>query len=48
MDETVPPIDDAEEGSAFLKRRAGDAKPADLLWFLDNAAKEPPEPADSL
>ncbi|MDP2260466.1 MAG: hypothetical protein Q8J89_12210 [Caulobacter sp.] len=35
-----------ETSSLFLKRRAGDAKPADLLWFLDNAADEPPVPGD--
>lgn len=35
-----------ETSSAFLKRRAGDAKPGDLLWYLDNAADEPPVPGD--
>lgn len=37
-----------ETSAAFLKRRAGDARPADLLWFLDNAADEPPVPGDIL
>lgn len=35
-----------ETSNAFLKRRALDAKPEDLLWFLDNAADEPPIPGD--
>lgn len=35
-----------ETSSAFLKRRAGDARPEDLLWFLDRAADEPPVPGD--
>lgn len=35
-----------ETSSIFLKRRAGDAKPSDLLWFLDNAADESPVPGD--
>lgn len=37
-----------ETSAAFLKRRAGDARPDDLLWFLDNAADEPPVPGDTL
>ncbi|MFY8139802.1 MAG: hypothetical protein ACOVMO_03720 [Caulobacter sp.] len=35
-----------ETSAAFLKHRAGDATPADLLWFLDNAADEPPVAGD--
>ncbi|HRD27489.1 MAG TPA: hypothetical protein PLO65_04225 [Caulobacter sp.] len=35
-----------ETSSAFLKRRSAGAKPEDLLWFLDNAANEPPIPED--
>lgn len=37
-----------ETSSAFIKRKAGDAKPEDLLWFLDNAADEPPMAGDEL
>ena len=32
----------------FFKRRAGDAKPSDLLPFLENARNEPPPPGDEL
>jgi len=32
----------------FLKHRAGDARPEDLLPFLDNARREPPVPGDDL
>ena len=35
-----------ETAAAFFKRRAGDAQPEDLLWFLDRAAEEPPPPGD--
>lgn len=35
-----------ETAAEFLKRRAGDAKPEELLWFLDNAPDVPPEPGD--
>ncbi|MBV8567352.1 MAG: pilus assembly protein HicB [Methylobacteriaceae bacterium] len=35
-----------ETAADFLKRRAGDAKPADLLPFLDKAGNEPPPPGD--
>jgi hypothetical protein len=35
-----------ETSSAFLKRRSAGAEPEDLLWFLDNAADEPPIPVD--
>ena len=35
-----------ETAAAFLKRRAGDAKPEDLLPFLERAGGEPPAPGD--
>lgn len=35
-----------ETSSAFLKRRAGEAKPEEMLWFLDNAADETLVPGD--
>ncbi|MBV9633763.1 MAG: pilus assembly protein HicB [Methylobacteriaceae bacterium] len=35
-----------ETAADFLKRQAGDAKPADLLPFLDKAGNEPPPPGD--
>jgi hypothetical protein len=31
-----------ETAAQFFKRRAGRAKPTDLLWFLDNAPAKPP------
>ena len=31
-----------ETAAEFFKRRAGKAKPKDLLWFLDNAPPGPP------
>jgi hypothetical protein len=37
-----------ETAADFLKHRAGDAKPEDLLPFLDNARREPPAPGDDL
>jgi hypothetical protein len=43
VSEKIGAVDSAAE---FLKRRAGDAKPSDLLPFLDNAADEPPHPND--
>jgi hypothetical protein len=35
-----------ETAAEFFKRRAGEAKPADLLWFLDNAPARPPLSGD--
>ena len=35
-----------ETSSAFLKRRAGEAKPEEMHWFLDNAADETLVPGD--
>lgn len=35
-----------ETASDFLARRAGNARPADMLPFLDNARKEPPPSGD--
>lgn len=35
-----------ETAAAFFKRRAGKAKPGDLLWFLDRAPLKPPVPGD--
>lgn len=35
-----------ETAADFLKRRARDAKPSDLLGFLDRAAEEAPGPND--
>ena len=37
-----------ETAATFLAKRAGSAKPADLLPFLDLAADEPPGPGDAL
>lgn len=37
-----------ETASDFLKRRAGDARPGDLLPFLDNARRETPPVEDAL
>lgn len=37
-----------ETAASFLSRRAGDAKPADMLPFLDAAGAEPPPPADAI
>jgi len=31
-----------EAAAEFFKRRAGGAKPSELLWFLDNAPAKPP------
>jgi HicB family len=36
----------AETVAAFFKRRAGKAKPNDLLWFLDRAPAKPPVGGD--
>lgn len=35
-----------QTAAEFLKRRAGDARPEDLMPFLDNAADEPAAPGD--
>ncbi len=35
-----------ETAADFLTRRAGNAKPEDLIPFLDNARNEPPVPGD--
>ena len=34
--------------TAFLKRRAGKARPEDMLPFLDKAKKEPPAVGDEM
>ena len=35
-----------ETAAEFFKRRAGKAKPRDLLWFLDNAPANEPVDVD--
>jgi hypothetical protein len=35
-------VDAMETASEFFKRRAGKAKPGDLIWFLDRALRKPP------
>ncbi|MGK9231707.1 pilus assembly protein HicB [Inquilinus limosus] len=35
-----------DTAALFLRRRAGDAKPSDLLPFLDQAGDEPPPAGD--
>ncbi|MBX9844704.1 MAG: pilus assembly protein HicB [Xanthobacteraceae bacterium] len=35
-----------ETAAEFFKKRAGKAKPKDLLWFLDNAPAKPPVRGD--
>jgi hypothetical protein len=37
-----------ETAASFLRHRAGTAKPADLLPFLDNAGDEPPPAGDEM
>lgn len=37
-----------ETASDFLKRRAGNARPEDMLPFLDKAKKEPPPIGDEI
>lgn len=37
-----------ETAADFLRRRAGNAKPADLLPFLDQAGHESPPPGDEM
>ena len=39
-------IGTVETAAEFLKQRAGNAKPADLLPFLDKARDEAPGPGD--
>ncbi|MGO4127115.1 hypothetical protein AB4Z01_22120 [Inquilinus sp. YAF38] len=43
MAEKIGAVDTA---AVFLRRRAGDARPEDLLPFLDRASDEPPPPGD--
>jgi hypothetical protein len=35
-----------ETAASFLKRRAGDARPSDMLGYLDQAGNEPPMAGD--
>lgn len=35
-----------ETAAQFFKRRAGKAKPKDLIWFLDRAPAKPPQRGD--
>jgi hypothetical protein len=37
-----------ETAADFLKKRAGKARPADMLPFLDHAKREPPPSGDEL
>ncbi len=37
-----------ETAAIFLRKKAGDAKPADMLHLLDNAGNEPPPKGDEL
>ncbi len=37
-----------ETAAEFLKRRAGNAKPENMLFFLDNAGNEPPVAGDEI
>lgn len=37
-----------ETAAAFLKRKAGSAQPADLLYFLDRANNESPPVGDEM
>jgi len=37
-----------ETAAEFLRRKAGNAKPADLLRFLDQAGNEPPPAGDEM
>ncbi|WP_300304372.1 pilus assembly protein HicB [Ferrovibrio sp.] len=41
-------IGSVETADAFLRRRAGNAKPGDMLAFLDAAPATPPEAGDRL
>lgn len=42
----VQKIGTVETAAAFLKRRAGDASPSDLIPFLDRAGAAPPVAGD--
>ena len=44
----VEKIGAVETASEFLRRRAGKAKPSDLLPFLENAGSEEPAAEDKL
>lgn len=35
-----------ETAADFFKRRAGEAQPQDLMWFVDNAPEGAPVPGD--
>ena len=35
-----------ETAAEFFKHRAAGAQPEDMLWFLEQAGKEPPPPGD--
>lgn len=37
-----------QTAAALLKQRAGEAKPGDLLSWLENAPDVPPEPGDEI
>ena len=37
-----------ETASDYLRRRAGSARPADMLPFLDGAKREPPPAGDEI
>jgi len=39
-------IGSVETAADFLRRRAGDARPADLIGFLDRAGDAPPSSGD--
>lgn len=41
-------VGSVETAAAFLRQRAGDAKPAGMLAFLEAAPDQPPEEADRL
>jgi hypothetical protein len=41
-------IGTVETAASFLRKRAGQSTPADLLTFLDRAGNEPPPPGDAL
>ena len=37
-----------DSAATFLKHKAGEAKPADMLFYLDRAGTEPPSDTDML
>lgn len=37
-----------ETAAAFLRRKAGNTKPTDMLFFLDNASNETPPTGDEM